>query len=143
MISQQERMAHAATFSTWVKALEADDVASYLDCFASQVECEDIALQAKATGKEELGNGIAKWLAILHHERVQMDLQLEGDGHTAVIWTVTIVVRDQIPGVLDRAKVGSRAIIHGASVFRFDDNSKFTWERSYWDLNELLRQVRD
>jgi ketosteroid isomerase-like protein len=143
MTSEQERMAHDATVSAWVKALEADDVSGYLDCFASEVECEDIALQAKAAGKEELGKGIAKWLAVLHHERVQVDLQLEGDGHTAVIWTVTIVVRDQIPGVPDRIKVGSRAIIHGVSIFRFGKNSKFTWERSYWDLSELLRQVRD
>ncbi|KUL23216.1 nuclear transport factor 2 family protein [Streptomyces regalis] len=143
MTPEQTRAVHAETFRTWATALEADDLATYLDCFTPDVEFEDIPLQITLHGREELGKAVSDGLKWLGHERIDIDLHLEGtDGHAAVMMRVHMRIRDQIPAIPHRVNVGTLCIVHTTSVFLFDEDGRFTWERCHWDLGELLRQIR-
>ncbi len=143
MTPEQTRALHAETFHTWAAALEADDMPTYLDCFTEDTEFEDIPLQLTLRGRDELGRVVSDGIKWLGHERIDIDLHLEDSGgHAAVMMRVHMRIRDQIPGIPDRVNVGSLCTVHTASVFRFDQDGRITWERCHWDLSELLRQIR-
>ncbi|MFE3206291.1 nuclear transport factor 2 family protein [Embleya sp. NPDC059237] len=136
------RAAHTETLRVWIDALHRDDVAAYVACYAPEADVADIPLQAGAQGLKSLYEAIDMWLRILHHERVELQTLLEGDGHTAAVLSVTFVMLDQIPSVPERIKIGSRGTVRTIMLFRFDENAKIVFERGYWDLGELLRQIR-
>ncbi|CCH30656.1 nuclear transport factor 2 family protein [Actinosynnema sp. NPDC047251] len=136
-----ERAEHAAVFHTWAKAISDADLDSYLTCFSEDTVVEDLALDTTTRGLEAVKEGAARWFAAFRDTSLDLTCHLEGDGHAAVSWTYTGVVADAHPGVFDRSAVGRRFTKHGISLFRFDDENRFAWERSYWDLGELQRSV--
>jgi len=133
------RQAHAATFRAWAKAISDRDLDAFMACFSSDIVIEDVALNKTVHGTEELRQFAIEWFDAFEDTTLDLHLHLEGDGHAAVSWQSTGTKRGHFTGVTENAKDGGRFTKHGVSVFRFDDDAKFVWERSHWDLGELQR----
>lgn len=133
------RESHAVTFRAWAKAISDRDLEAYMACFSPDIIIEDIALNRTISGLVELRQLAGVWFAAFEDTTLTLQLHLEGDGHAAVSWESTGTVRGHFPGVTDNAVDGGRFRKRGMSVFRFDQNSKFVWERSHWDLQEFQR----
>src|SRR5262245_6969943 len=131
----------AAVFHTWAKAVSDGDLGLFLPCFSQEAVIEDFALNSTTRGLDAIDRAAAAWFAAFRDADLELDLHLAGDGHAAVSWTYTAVVHGAHPGVFDDAAVGRRCVKHGVSVFRFDHDNRFAWERSYWDLGEFQRSI--
>ncbi|MEV3851965.1 nuclear transport factor 2 family protein [Streptomyces microflavus] len=141
MSSQHTYEAHAATFRRWAHAMATSDVEEYVSCFAADAVVEDIAMGLTTRGSASIREAVTRWFQAIGDQKLTLLAHLEGDGHSAVMWELSAVVQGVFAELSTNAQPGSRFTKQGASVFRFNDDAQFLWERSHWDKAGVLRQI--
>lgn len=141
MSSQHTRDTHAATYRRWAQAIANSDVEEYVSCFAPDAVVEDIAMGLTTRGSSHIREAVTRWFQAIGEEKLTLLAHLEGDGYSAVMWELSAVVQGVFTELSTNAQQGSRFTKHGVSVFRFNDDGQFVWERSHWDKASVLRQI--
>ncbi|MFJ8745995.1 ester cyclase [Embleya sp. NPDC127516] len=132
---------HANTYRKWATSIADGDVEAYASCWAPDAVAEDVAMGMVTRGVHDIREAAIRWFQAIGDQKITILAQLEGDGHSAVMWELTAVVRGVFAELSPNSQPGSRFTKQGMSAFRFDDQARFVWERSHWDRAGVLRQI--
>ncbi|MET9862670.1 FAD-dependent monooxygenase [Streptomyces smyrnaeus] len=138
---QQTYDAHAATYRKWADSIMNGDVETYASCWALDAVAEDIAMGMETRGVHDIREAAARWFEAIVDQKITLLAQLEGDGHSAVMWELSATVQGAFTELSTSVRPGSRFTKQGMSAFRFNDQAQFVWERSHWDRASVLRQI--
>ncbi|MGW8375460.1 FAD-dependent monooxygenase [Streptomyces sp. ODS28] len=141
MSYQQTYDAHAATYRKWADSIINGDVEAYVSCFAPDAVVEDVAMGMETRGVHDIREAAARWFEVIVDQKITLLAQLEGEGHSAVMWELSAEVQGVFTELSSNVRPGSRFTKQGMSAFRFNDQNQFVWERSHWDRASVLRQI--
>jgi hypothetical protein len=133
--------AHDAQLRAFADAIDSDQSERWTDCFSDDIDFADYAMRTFGRGRAALSVFGEAWFTSFNGHHFELGDRSEAAAQTTLRWKLSATVASNASALTRTAVLGSRFTIHGVSLLRFGTDGKICWDRVYWDLTEMLRQI--